>query len=74
MLILELEDDTKYTYTFYTEGLEVAKSLPAADAGGTPVRYRVDPEVYAELIGLERVRMGEGLWFPSWLRVIGNPA
>lgn len=69
VLILELEDDTKYTYTFYTEGLEVAKSLPAADAG-EPVRYRVDPKAYAELIGLERVRMGEGLWFPSWLRVI----
>lgn len=69
MLILELEDDTKYTYTFHTEGLEVTKSLPAADAG-EPARYRVDPEAYAELLELERARMEEGFWFPSWLRVI----
>lgn len=68
-LILELQDDTKYTYTFYTQGLEVTKSPPAADPG-EPVRYRVDPEAYAELIELEWVRMDEGIWFPSWLRVI----
>lgn len=69
VLTVDMEDDTRYAYTFYTEGLEVAKSLPAADAG-EPVRYRVDPEAYAELLEAERARLSEGWWFSSWLEVI----